>query len=205
MIRVGLTGGIASGKSTVCDMLREKGCQIIDADKVAHELIRRGRCCYDPVVKKFGCDVLDSAGEIDRKKLGAVVFEDKTKLEILNSILHPEVKRSILSNLTEFEKANPNPRFIVEASMLIESGFHKSFQRLILVTCAPEQQIERLTARNGLSSEQARQRIALQMSISEKVRFADHVIDNSGTLEETEMQVNQLFRNLEETVWQMSQ
>jgi dephospho-CoA kinase len=201
MLRIGLTGGIASGKSSVCDILRGKGCQIIDADQVAHELIRRGHSCYGPVIEKFGSGILDSYGEIDRKKLGAIVFEDKTQLEILNSVLHPEVIRTILMNLSELERRNSNPRRIVEASMMIESGFHKSFQRLILVTSAPEQQIERLMSRNGLSLEQARKRIAVQMPLGEKIPFADYIIDNSGTLKKAEEQVNQLFQNLEETVW----
>src|SRR3989304_4366005 len=99
MNKVGLTGGIASGKSMVCELFRAKGCHIIDADKVAHELIRRGRSCYDPVVREFGRQVLDVSGEIDRKKLGAIVFDDKARLETLNSILHPEVTRAILSDL----------------------------------------------------------------------------------------------------------
>jgi dephospho-CoA kinase len=201
MMRVGLTGGIASGKSTVCDILRGKGCQVIDADKVAHELIRRGGSCYDRVIEKFGHAILDSSGEIDRKKLGAIVFEDEAQLKILNLILHPEVIRTILLNLNELEKIYSNPRRIVEASMMIESGFHKSFQRLILVTCTPEQQIERLMTRNGLSLGQASKRIGLQMSLDQKIRFADYVVDNSGTLKKTEEQVSQLFRNLEETVW----
>ena len=138
-------------------LLREKGCQVIDADKVAHELIRRGHSCYDPVIEKFGFAILDSSGEIDRKKLGSIVFEDQSKLEILNSILHPEVIRTILMNLRELENINSSPKRIVEASLMIESGFHKSFGRLILVTCTPEQQIERLMKRNGLSLEQATQ------------------------------------------------
>ncbi len=201
MMRIGLTGGIASGKSTVCDILRGKGCQVIDADKVAHELIRRGQSCYDPVIEKFGAAILDSSGEIDRKKLGAIVFEDKIQLEKLSSILHPEVIRAILMNLSEIEKLNSNARSIVEASMMIESGFHKSFRRLILVICTPEQQIERVMTRNGLSREQANKRIALQLPLGEKTRFADYVVENSGTLKQTEEQVNQLFQNLEETVW----
>ena len=201
MIRVGLTGGIASGKSTVCDLLREKGCQVIDADKVAHELIRRGQSCYNPVIEKFGFAILDSSGEIDRKKLGSIVFEDQSKLEILNSILHPEVIRTILMNLRELENINSSLKRIVEASLMIESGFHKSFGRLILVTCTPEQQVERVMKRNGLSLEQASKRIPLQMPLSEKIRFADYVVDNSGTLKKTQEQVNQLLRNLEETVW----
>lgn len=201
MMRVGLTGGIASGKSSVCDILRGKGCHVIDADKVAHELIRRGNSCYGPVKEKFGNDILDSSGEIDRKKLAAIVFEDKTQLEILISILHPEVIRTILLKLNELDKEKSDPRRIVEASMMIESGFHKSFQRLILVTSTPEQQIERLMNRNGLTLGQANRRIALQMALKDKIRFADYVIDNSGTLKETREQVDQLLQNLEETVW----
>ena len=205
MNKVGLTGGIASGKSMVCELFRAKGCHIIDADKVAHELIRRGRSCYDPVVREFGRQVLDVSGEIDRKKLGAIVFDDKVRLETLNSILHPEVTRAILSDLAQLESEKQNSRPIVDASLMIESGFYKCFNSLIVVTCAPRQQVERLIARNRMSEEQAMRRIALQMSLAEKVRFADYVIDNSGTVDRTQEQVNQLFRQLEKSVWETSQ
>ncbi|MFN8008901.1 MAG: dephospho-CoA kinase [Terriglobia bacterium] len=204
MTRVGLTGGIASGKSTVCRMFREKGCQIIDADQVAHGLIRREQPCFEAVVKKFGREILDPSGEINRKKLGEIVFEDRSKLESLNSIVHPEVIRTILAILAGREKEHPRERSLVEASLMIESGFYKSFQRLIVVTCSPEQQMERLMARNGLSAEQSRNRVSLQMPLDEKIRFADFVVDNSGSLENTQAQVNHLFQKLEDTLWATS-
>jgi dephospho-CoA kinase len=204
MNKVGLTGGIASGKSVVCELFRAKGCHIIDADKVAHALIRKGNSCHELVVREFGRQVLDGSGEIDRKKLGEIVFTDKARLETLNSILHPEVIRTILSDLAQIECEKPNSRPIVEASLMIESGFYKSFNRLIVVTCVPRQQVERLIARNGMSEKEALQRIALQMSLAEKVRFADYVIDNSGTIEKTQEQVNQLLKKLEISVWETS-
>jgi dephospho-CoA kinase len=204
MIRVGLTGGIASGKSLVCRFFKARGCTIIDADAVAHRLILRGEPGYEPILHSFGPAILGADGEIDRQKLGAIVFSDRIQLDKLNSVLHPEVCRVILSQLDAFEKNSPSSRVIVDASLMIESGFHQHFQYLVLVTCTLQQQIERLKARSGLSEDRARQRIALQMPMAEKLRFAHHVIDNSGSPENTRAQVDQLFEELERTVWTTS-
>jgi dephospho-CoA kinase len=204
MIRVGLTGGIASGKTFVCRLFESKGCTIIDADTVAHRLILRGQPSYEPVLKAFGSVILGAGGEIDRAKLGAIVFSDRVELERLNDILHPEVVRVILSQLGNLEREQPSARVIVDASLMIESGFFRRFQKLIVVSCTLRQQIDRLRARNHLSEADARQRIALQMPLEEKVRFGDYVIDNSGTPENTRAKVEALLEVLERTVWTTS-
>jgi dephospho-CoA kinase len=203
MTPVGLTGGIASGKTTVCCLLEAKGCTIIDADVVAHKLLLRGQPGYEPVIKAFGRGILGDAGEIDRGKLGAEVFGNRSKLEQLNQLLHPEVLRTIGAELEALKQVG-DARVIVDASLMIESGFHRNFRRLILVTCTSAQQVERLMTRNGLTQEQAQQRIALQMPLEEKRTFATDIIDNSGTQEGTRTQVNVLFENLERTAWTTS-
>ena len=201
MLRIGLTGGIASGKSTVCGLLQKRGCFILDADKVAHKLILKGQPCYDPVVEAFGPKILDVAGEVDRRKLGTIVFEDQTQLEALNQIVHPHVIRQILAQLDMMETERPQGTVVVDASLMIESGFYKKFIRLVVVTCTPAQQMERLVSRNGLPEDQARKRISLQMPLEQKLRFADYVIDNSGSLEETQLQVDTLVKEWSMTPW----
>ena len=202
MTPVGLTGGIASGKTTVCSLLEAKGCTIIDADAVAHKLLLRGQPGYEPVIKAFGQGILGDSGEIDRGKLGTMVFVNRGKLEQLNQLLHPEVIRTIEETLETLRKSGA--RVIVDASLMIESGFHRNFRRLVLVTCTLAQQVERLMTRNGLTQEQARQRIALQMPLKQKRAFATDIIDNSGTHERTRMQVDALFEDLERTAWTTS-
>lgn len=203
MTPVGLTGGIASGKTTVCRLLEAKGCTIIDADLVAHKLLLRGQPGYEPVIQAFGRDILGDAGEIDRSKLGTLVFGDRSKLDQLNQLLHPEVLRTIGADLEALRQSG-GARVIVDASLMIESGFHRNFRRLVLVTCSLTQQVERLMTRNGLTREQALQRIALQMPLEQKRAFATDIIDNSGTHERTRMQVDALFEDLERTAWTTS-
>ncbi len=203
MKSVGLTGGIASGKSTVCGLLREKGCTIVDADAVGHQLLRRGAAAYLPVVQLFGSAILMPSGEIDRSKLGDLVFSSPDRLSQLDQLMHPLVIEDILGRLRLFELESLK-RVVVDASLMIESGFHRSFQRLILVTCSGEQQIERLMARNHLTESQAERRIGLQMPLAAKRPFATDIIDNSGTIEQTRGQVNALFEDLERTLWTTS-
>jgi dephospho-CoA kinase len=200
MTPVGLTGGIASGKTTVCRLLEAKGCTIIDADVVAHQLLLRGKPGYEPVIQAFGRDILGDMGEIDRGKLGTVVFGNRGKLDRLNQLLHPEVLRTIGAELEALRQVG-TARVIVDASLMIESGFHRDFRRLVLVMCTLTQQVERLMARSGLTQEQARQRIALQMPLEQKRAFATDIIDNSGAQERTRMQVDALFEDLERTAW----
>ena len=197
MLRVGLTGGIATGKSTVCRWLAEDGFRVIDADRVAHDLIRKGQPCFDPVVAAFGTPILDASGEIDRNKLGGVVFQDPARLRRLNALVHPEVIRQILEQLDRLEKFHPLSRVVVDASLMIESGFHKQFKHLIVVSCGADQQVERLMQRNRLSRAQALQRIGLQWPLQAKLPLATVVIDNSGTLQQTRHQVDRLLETLE--------
>jgi len=203
MLRIGLTGGIASGKSTVCGMLQDRGCTIVDADKVAHKLLLKGQPCFGRVVEAFGVDILDSAGEIDRNRLGAIVFENQSLLETLEGIVHPEVIRQILAKLDIIEKEQAHSKVVVDASLIIESGFYKSFRRLVVVNCKWEQQMERLVSGRGLSEIQARRRISIQMPLEQKLRFADYVIDNSGSLENTRAQVDALLTEWSSSSWTM--
>jgi len=170
---------------------------VIDADRVAHGLIRKGQPCFDPVVAAFGTRILDADGEIDRNGLGQVVFNDPARLQELNALVHPEVIRRILEQLDRLEQSRPLSRVVVDASLMIESGFHKQFKHLIVVSCSLDQQLERLMERNRLSRDQALQRIGLQWPLEAKVPLGTVVIDNSGTLEQTRHQVDRLVEMLE--------
>lgn len=200
--RVGLTGGIATGKTTVCRMLEERGILILDADRIAQDLMHPGKPCYEPVVQAFGQEICDDAGRIDRQRLGSLVFREAAQLEKLNQIVHPVVKREILEQLSALESAEPSRKIIVDASVMIESGFHRDFQFLIVVTCQPGQQVERLKSRNGFSEAEARRRMESQLPLEEKNALADFVVDNSGTLENTRFQVDLLLDRLGWHPWE---
>lgn len=195
MLRVGLTGGIASGKSTVAAMLRELGCHVLDADKIAHRLIEPGGPAYQDVVREFGTGILTSEGRVDRARLGAMVFADPVRLKRLNAIVHPFVLQAIDQELAFIERAAPEAVAVVEAALLIEAGYHHKLDRLVVTWCTPEQQLDRLTRKDSgreLTPDQARQRIAAQMPTEEKRRLASDEIDCSGSLEQTREQVHAL-------------
>jgi len=194
MLRLGLTGGIASGKTAVAAMLRELGFAVLDADSLAHTLSEPGQPAYDEVVREFGADILDSDKRINRPKLAAVVFADHAKLDRLNAILHPRVEAATHRQFDEWSRDRTRNAAFVEAALLVEAGFHKKLNGLVVTWCRPEQQLERLRAR-GFSEADARRRIAAQMPIEEKLRFATEKIDCSGTLEETRRQVEALANN----------
>jgi dephospho-CoA kinase len=195
MLRLGLTGGIASGKSAVATMLREMGFAVLDADALAHKLIEPGQVAYAEVVREFGPSITDSSGRIDRSKLGAVVFADRAKLDRLNAIVHPRVAEVILSQFEVWRRAGVRDAVFVEAALLVESGIHKKLDGLVVVWCKPEQQVERLLAR-GLSETEARRRISAQLPVEEKLRLATEKIDCSGSLEQTRRQVAALAGKL---------
>jgi len=195
MLRLGLTGGIASGKSTVAAMLREMGFRVLEADVVSHMLFEPGQDAHDEVLKEFGAEFADANGQIDRARLGALVFADPEKLKKLNAILHPRVEREILRVFDEWEESGVKDAAFVEAALLVEAGISKKLDGLVVAYCRPEQQIERLQVR-GMSEKDARQRIAAQMPVEEKLRFATEKIDCSGTLEETRTQVRALASKL---------
>lgn len=195
MLRVGLTGGIASGKSTVAARMRELGLRVLNADLLAHRLMEPGQPAYDDVVREFGRQVVAADGTIDRKKLGDIVFRDPAKRERLNAIVHPRVMRAREDELKQMELENPRGLAVVEAALLVEAGYYKKLDWLIVCSCRPEQQMERLRAR-GLGEEEARQRIASQLPLEEKLRLADDVVDCSGTLDETLRQTEALVERL---------
>lgn len=195
MLRLGLTGGIASGKSAVAAMLRELGFAVLDADALGHKLIEPGQAAYAEVIQEFGPSITDSSGRIDRSKLGAVVFADRAKLDRLNAIVHPRVAEVILSQFEVWRRAGVRDAVFVEAALLVEAGIHKKLDGLVVVWCTPEQQLERLVAR-GLSEAEARRRISAQLPVEEKLRLATEKIDCSGSLEETRRQIEALAAKL---------
>jgi len=195
MLRVGLTGGIACGKSTVSAMLRDHDCQVLAADPLGHELLEPGQAAYDEVVREFGREILAETGKVDRKKLGAIVFADPVKRARLNWILHPKILDVIRQWFKALDRPGGPEFAVLEAALIYEAAVNKELDRVVVCWCEPEQQLERLQAR-GLTIEEARRRIAAQMPIDEKKRLADEVIDCSGSFEETERQVTQLIEKL---------
>jgi dephospho-CoA kinase len=195
MKRLGITGGIASGKSAVAGMLRELGFRVIDADALGHEVIEPGTRAYSEIVAEFGAGVVGADGRIDRRKLGALVFAEREKLERLNAIVHPRVEEEMVWLFGKWEKSGVTDAAFVEAALLVEAAYQKNLDGLVVVWCRPEQQIERLLAR-GLSQAEARRRIAAQMPAEEKLKFATEKIDCSGTIEDTKRQVVELAEKL---------
>jgi dephospho-CoA kinase len=195
MKRFGLTGGIASGKSAVAGMLRELGFHVIDADALGHEVIEPGTRAFEEIKREFGDGVIGADRRIDRGKLGAVVFANGERLERLNAIVHPRVEEEMVRKFSEWEKSGVKDASFVEAALLVEAGYQKNLDGLVVVWCRPEQQIERLLAR-GLSEVEARRRIAAQLPVDEKLKCATEKIDCSGTLEETRRQVGELAERL---------
>jgi dephospho-CoA kinase len=197
MLKVGLTGGIASGKSTVASMLRDHDCMVLEMDPLGHELLEPGQSAYDEVVREFGNSILGPSGAIDRAKLGTVVFADAAKRARLNQILHPRILEVVQRWFTALDRPGGPEFAVAEAALIVETGFHKSLDNLIVCWSTPEQQLARLIER-GITVEQAKLRIASQMPAEEKRKLADEVVDCSGTIEETERQVKNVVERLKE-------
>jgi dephospho-CoA kinase len=195
MLRVGLTGGMAVGKSTVASMLRSLDCPVLEADTIGHELLESGQDAHDETVAAFGKEIVDEFGNIDRTILGKIVFADPEKLKRLNAILHPRILAVVQNWFTALERADPPDVAVVEAALLIESGFSKSLDKLIVCWCRPDQQLERMIER-GLTPEEAQQRVAAQLPNEEKLKLADATIDCSGSIEETERLVRSALAKL---------
>ena len=196
MLKVGLTGSIAVGKSFVVSVLREFGCATFDADRIAHSVMEPGKPAYEDIVREFGAGVLAQDKMIDRAKLGAIVFADAERRSRLNEIVHPRVLEEQNRLLDEAEAANPDGIAVIDAALMIESGGYKRFDKLIVVFCEPETQVLRLMARNQISREDAERRIAAQMSSDEKRKYADYEIDTSGTMDEARERVKQVYEQL---------
>ncbi len=196
MLKVGLTGSIAVGKSTVCEIFRGLGCHILDADHTSREVVEPGTEGLEKVVEQFGDGVLKADGSLDRAALGGIVFADEVKRKLLNSIVHPLVFKAQNEWIEVLEKTDPHGVAIVDAALMIESGGYKRFNKLIVVWCNADIQLARLMKRDGFSKEEATRRIDSQMLQEEKKKFADYLIDTSGSLDETRRQVLDAHRQL---------
>lgn len=197
MLRVGLTGGLASGKSFVGRALAELGCHLIQADELGREAMEPGGEAYDAVVAEFGPEVLREDGTLDRRRLAALVFEDGDRLARLNALVHPIVIRREEEIMAALAERDPHGIAVVEAAILIETGSYRRFDRIVLAWCRPEQQIERALER-GLTREEALARLRRQMPLEEKRKYAHYVIDTSGSREDTLRQVRELYDCLRE-------
>ena len=188
MLRYGLTGGIASGKSTVAAILRELGFPVLEADPMAHEAMEPDRPAYNEVVELFGKAILDGDGHIDRRRLAGIVFNDREKLSRLNATIHPRVEEEIQREFRELENSGKHAAAFIEAALVFEAGLHKKLDGVVVAWCLPEQQLARLKER-GLSEAEAAKRMAMQMPVSEKLALATERIDCSGSMESTRRQV----------------
>jgi dephospho-CoA kinase len=195
MLKVGLTGGLASGKSFVGGALERLGCKLIEADKLGHEVLLPDGPAYSSVVREFGRGILGPDGAIDRKRLALEVFSKKERLLLLNSLVHPEVRKRTDELMAAYFAEDPNAIVVVEAAIHIETGGYKRFDRLILVVCQERQQIERAMER-GATREEAMARLASQMPLAEKRKYADYVIDTSGAKEDTLLQTEEVYSSL---------
>ena len=205
MLKVGLTGGIASGKSVVGEMLQGLGAHVIQADQVAHQLMQPGEAVYAEVVRHFGPAILNPDGSVNRSRLAEAAFskgpEGRSRIEELNQIVHPAVLSKQEQWMEETGRHEPGAIAVVEAALILEAGAAHQFDRLIVVTCRAEQRVQRWALRTRMDEALARReverRMAAQLPDQEKSRVADYVIDNSGTLQETEKQVKDLFPRLQ--------
>ena len=207
MLKVALTGGIAAGKSVVGKMFAAMGAQVTQADEISHELMLPGKPVYREVVEHFGAGILDPDGTVNRARLAELAFGGAGKasrVEELNQIVHPAVIRRQEEWIAEVGRRDPHAIAMVEAALILEAKMEKGFDRLVVVTCRPEQRIERWARRLKVDLETARRevtrRMAAQLSDEEKIKAADYVIDNSGPLDETERQVKKIYVELEKEV-----
>ena len=196
MLKVGLTGSIAVGKSFVCEVLREQGCHVLDADRTSREVVEPGTDGLAQIAREFGSDVLLEDGSLDRKAMAAIVYADKAKRELLNSIVHPLVHEAQERWVRQCETDDPNGIAIIDAALMIESGGFKRFDKLIVVWCEPAIQLKRLMLRDNLSELEALKRINSQMPQDEKKRFADFLVDTSHGFDDTRRQTLDLAKRL---------
>jgi dephospho-CoA kinase len=192
---IGVTGGLGTGKSTVAAMLARLGAKVVDADKIARRLLNPDEACFGPVVRMFGRDIL-TRGRVDRKKVARVVFRDPARLKKLERVIHPEVRKVILSEIQKLKERGRTAILVVDVPLLFEAGFDNLVDRSVVVTAAMAVQIERAAKKLGITKAEARRRIKAQMPLRQKIRFADIIIDNNGTLIQTKKQVKRLWEKL---------
>jgi dephospho-CoA kinase len=196
MLKVGLTGGLATGKSHVDAYLAQFGCRLLKADELGHRAMQPGVAAFERILKEFGPAILGPEGSIDRRALGAIVFADAQKLAALNAIVHPVVIQAEEEWYSAIASEDPGAIGVVEAAILIETGSYKRFDKIVLTVCARHQQIERAMKRDGLSREEVEARLSRQMPLEEKRKFADYVVDTSGEKEDTLAATRRVFEEL---------
>ncbi len=195
MLRVGLTGGIACGKTHVRKLLAERGAFTVDADTVVHRLLGQQTELTQAIGRQFGPEVLASDGSVDRKKLGAIVFSDPDARRQLNRLVHPKVIAEEKKLLQQAEREEMQIG-VIDAALMIETGTYRDYDRVVVVYCPRDVQLERLVARDGLSPEDAARRVDAQLSVEQKKLYADYVVDSSGSLEDTERRVGEVWASL---------
>lgn len=196
MLRVGLTGGLASGKTFVGRTLQELGCLLIRSDELGHQVLEPQGEAYSDTVRAFGPQIQTADGLIDRRILASIVFKDPEKLALLNSIVHGPVRARTHKLLDSYERTHPHGIAVVEAAILIETGSWRDYQKLLLAICSPEQQVTRAMERDLISREEALERMSRQMPLEEKLKYADYIIDTSGSKENTAAQVRAVHESL---------
>jgi len=202
MLIVGLTGGVASGKTTVSRVLKEEGAYIINADQMARELVRPHTPAWRKLVRVFGKDILREDGSLHRKKLADKVFTNLRQRKLLNQILHPRIRKEMERRAKEIGQKDPEAVVVIDAPLLVELGDHRKMDKLIVVTSTQTQQIERLKERDGISSEEALRIFSSQMPVEDKVKLADFVIRNEGSLQETKKKTREVYKELKKVVVQ---
>ena len=193
ILRAGLTGGVASGKTTVAHILAELGAYVLDADAIAHHLMRPGTTAHAGIVAHFGREILDEEGRISRAKMARLVFHDAGASLALNAIVHPQVRAEAARRITQYAPQGRAPIDVFDAALLVETGIHRDFHRLIVACSSRETQVRRLLARDRMSTEDAEARIASQAPLDEKLALADYVVDTEGTLRETRRQTERIY------------
>jgi len=196
LLIVGLTGGVASGKTTVSQILREEGAYLIDADQIARELVRPHTPAWNELTKVFGKEILQEDGSIHRKRLAAKAFSDPEQRNLLNQILHPRIKGEMNKRVKEIGQKDPNAIIVIDAALLIELGDHREMDKVIVVTATEKQQIERIKKRDGVDQEEAQKVLSSQMALEEKMKVADSVICNERSVEETLSRAREVFQDL---------
>lgn len=196
MLKVGLTGSIAVGKSYVCEVFRELGAFVLDADQTAREVVQPETIGLQKIVENFGAEILQQNGELDRLKLGTIIFADASKRQLLNAIVHPLVHEAQAKWLEECERKDPNGIAIIDAALMIESEGYKRFTKIIVVWCDSDIQLKRLITRNNLTEAEALRRINSQMPQDEKKKYADFLIDTSKGFEEARRQTVEIYEQL---------
>jgi len=192
---IGLTGGMASGKTTVAAMLRQCGCRVLDVDRVGHQALAKKTPCYRKLIQAFGREICDTAGRIDRRRLAEAAFKNKAKYGLLCRIVHPWISKRLAQEVVKFRQQRQPGILVLEAAMLLEAGWHSQVDQVVLVIAGRLRQLQRVRRSERMSLAQARQRLAFQWPDGRKRQYADHIIENCNTVTDTRRQVRRLWRH----------